>query len=320
MVTHKGSSYAGEHKPIIERETWDAVQRQLNTNAVARRSGTNSKNPSLLTGLLYDDQGKRLKPSHANKSGRRYRYYVSAESTDKAADDGARWRLPAGALEEAVLKSLAEFLDNQSLLTKGIAPPENGIKDLLDYAARLSATLKTSAPTEQRTIIIGLVNRITVEAQYIRVVLNTKNFRPGLNEDLVMGTLTREPHPDSEEYCLEVPISFRRRGAEMRLLLTNGNEQSNIQDEPLIKAVAQGHHWFKQLETGTHQSVRELVQHHRVNQADVSRVLPLGILAPDIIEAILAGKQPTELTASRLKRIRDLPLSWAEQRRYLGFA
>ncbi len=50
------------------------------------------------------------------------------------------------------------------------------------------------------------------------------------------------------------------------------------------------------------------------------RTLPLGLLAPDIVEAILAGRQPVELTAKRLKRIRDLPVSWAEQRRVLGFA
>ena len=49
-------------------------------------------------------------------------------------------------------------------------------------------------------------------------------------------------------------------------------------------------------------------------------LLNLALLAPDIVEAIFAGRQPIELTAKRLKRIRDLPLSWAEQRRVLGFA
>jgi hypothetical protein len=48
--------------------------------------------------------------------------------------------------------------------------------------------------------------------------------------------------------------------------------------------------------------------------------LPLGLLAPDIVEAILDGRQPVELTVTRLKRVRDLPISWAEQRRILGFA
>ncbi len=66
-------------------------------------------------------------------------------------------------------------------------------------------------------------------------------------------------------------------------------------------------------------SVRDLAERQGVNQGDVSRILPLGLLAPDIVEAILAGHQPIELTASRLKRIRDLPVSWPEQRRVLGF-
>ena len=48
-------------------------------------------------------------------------------------------------------------------------------------------------------------------------------------------------------------------------------------------------------------------------------MLPLGMLAPDIVEAILAGHHPPELTASRLKRLRHLPTSWDEQRRVLGF-
>jgi site-specific DNA recombinase len=68
------------------------------------------------------------------------------------------------------------------------------------------------------------------------------------------------------------------------------------------------------------QSVRNLAKITGVNQGDISQIIPLGMLPPDIVEAILAGRQPIELTARRLKRIRNLPLSWAEQRRILGFA
>ena len=66
------------------------------------------------------------------------------------------------------------------------------------------------------------------------------------------------------------------------------------------------------------QSTR-IAQSKLVNQGDVSRILPLGLLAPDIVEAILDGRQPVELTAARLKRVRDLPISWVEQRRLLDF-
>ena len=89
---------------------------------------------------------------------------------------------------------------------------------------------------------------------------------------------------------------------------------------PPIAAVAQGRHWFAQIRGGEAQSVRDLAERHGINQGDVSRILPLGLLAPDITQAILDGRQPIELTAKRLKRICDLPVSWAEQRRVLGFA
>jgi len=64
-------------------------------------------------------------------------------------------------------------------------------------------------------------------------------------------------------------------------------------------------------------SVPEL-RRYGIHQADVSRVLPLAFLAPDIVEAILDGRQSVELTVARLKRVR-LPHAWADQRRLQGF-
>ena len=58
---------------------------------------------------------------------------------------------------------------------------------------------------------------------------------------------------------------------------------------------------------------------HNIDHADAKRMLPLGYLAPDIVEAILAGRQPEDLTALSLKKGYDLPLAWNEQRTYLGF-
>ena len=106
----------------------------------------------------------------------------------------------------------------------------------------------------------------------------------------------------------------------VKLVITDERERPPAPDPHLIAAVAQGRTWLAQIRRGEVQSVRDLAERHGVNQGDVSRILPLGLLAPDIVEAILAGRQPIELTAKQLKRIRDLPVSWAEQRRVLGFA
>ena len=75
-IRHKDNVYPGEHDAIIDRELWDAVQNQLSANRIDRRNGTHAKEPSLLAGLLFDSEGNRFTPSHAVKSGRRYRYYV----------------------------------------------------------------------------------------------------------------------------------------------------------------------------------------------------------------------------------------------------
>jgi len=91
-------------------------------------------------------------------------------------------------------------------------------------------------------------------------------------------------------------------------------------DTNLIRTVAQGREWFAKFKNGEVGSVRSLSKRLGLDQGDLSRILPLGLLAPDIVKAILTGRQPIELTARRLNRICELPISWQEQRRVLGFA
>src|SRR5437870_3958557 len=75
-IVHKGQHYPGEHEPIIDEVLWDQVQSKLTANAVERRSGGRIKHPSLLAGLLFDSEGNRMSPTHAVKTGTRYREYV----------------------------------------------------------------------------------------------------------------------------------------------------------------------------------------------------------------------------------------------------
>lgn len=76
-VIHKGQAHSGEHTPIIDQLLWDAVQTQLASNAAERNSGLRTRAPSLLAGMLFDNDRNRMTPSHAGKQGDRYRYYVS---------------------------------------------------------------------------------------------------------------------------------------------------------------------------------------------------------------------------------------------------
>ena len=105
----------------------------------------------------------------------------------------------------------------------------------------------------------------------------------------------------------------------MKLVITDERERPPSPDPRLIASIAQGRRWFAEIRGGKANSLTELAKRQGVDRTDIGRAISLAFLAPDIVEAIFAGRQPVELTAARLKRVRDLPVSWAEQRGVLGF-
>jgi hypothetical protein len=312
-IGHKGERYPGEHEPIIDRTLWDTVQARLANNAVKRRSGANTASASLLTGLLRDENGRRLKPSHATKSGRRYRYYISREADD--AVPGTAWRLPAPAIEELIVRNIRTFLDDGARLMEMLGLTDlsaDRLKDMLARAARMKRRLETASRAEMRALLLETVERVELRPDRVRIEFSIKSMHTTL------GTHDDPGVSDSRVAWLDIPVRLRRRGAELKLVVAGEHAGARNPDPTLVAAVAQGHRWFGELRGGSVRSIADLSRRHGVHQADVSRALPLAFLAPDIVQAILDGRQPVVLTAARLRRIR-LPHSWVEQRRVLGF-
>src|SRR6266516_4166673 len=110
-IIHKGRHYPGEHAPIIDRELFEAVQRDLASRAQAR--GQHRINDaSLLTGRIFDDRGNRMTPSTGKKGSARYRYYVSAALLQGRREDaGSVPRVPAPDVEAAVIGALRQIAD-----------------------------------------------------------------------------------------------------------------------------------------------------------------------------------------------------------------
>ena len=77
QVVHRGQTYPGQQDAIIDPDTFSQVQALINANAPDRRQAENQTSPHLLTGLLFDETGDTLSPTHATKEGKRYRYYTS---------------------------------------------------------------------------------------------------------------------------------------------------------------------------------------------------------------------------------------------------
>ena len=110
---HKGLVYPGEHEAIIDDELWSRVQAQLDEQAVDRRTGKGAKHPSLLTGIVHWQDGRRLTPTHAVKGAKRYRYYASLPS-----DDAPTIRLPSDDVDRAVKQLLTKHLCDANWLAE----------------------------------------------------------------------------------------------------------------------------------------------------------------------------------------------------------
>ncbi|MEM9049904.1 MAG: recombinase family protein [Pseudomonadota bacterium] len=85
-IRHRDQVYDGQHKPILDRETWNRAQRMLAANRRCHANRSKAQNPSPLAGKLRDPKGQRIRPVHAKKRGKRYRYYISPGLIE-----GSRW-------------------------------------------------------------------------------------------------------------------------------------------------------------------------------------------------------------------------------------
>jgi len=104
----KPSTNVGEHDAIVDRELFDSVQAKLAAGAAARRVRLPR---ALLAGRIFDDRGNRMTPTHANKNGVRYRYYVSHALLQKQQTQvGSVPRVPAPEIQALIVNALHDHL------------------------------------------------------------------------------------------------------------------------------------------------------------------------------------------------------------------
>jgi hypothetical protein len=267
----------------------------------------------LLAGLLVDTRGERLTPSHAVKKGRRYRYYVSASLITEAGTDRAQGqRLAAREIEEAVITILVDALSSPARLldwfgTSGVSGDQT--RKMLARAARLVAAL-IGSPAQRSTSIRALVEQVIVDEQTIII-----KVRRGPLSDRPMSSASDAPSDGAIE--LTAAVSIKRRGVGTRLVLLDAQHNHPARcDLALVKAIARGRVWFDELVSGRARSLQELAKRDGISRRYIRRLVGLAFLSPQLVEAILHGRQPVELTATRLTEL-DLPLDWAEQHRLL---
>jgi DNA invertase Pin-like site-specific DNA recombinase len=289
-IRHKSDIHPGRHAAIIERKDWDKVQSILSakSHAVRGRGRDGAMKRSPLTGRLFDEAGDRLATTYTRNSRRRLRYFVSARLTDRSptrADDRTGWRVPAAQMEQAIAAAIRQALKDATQTAEGESAPSVG--------------------ADEDSALLDLVEKARIGPGRVEVHLQPKKVAALLNISVANV-------PDTLR-AFSAPFQRRRRGVETKLIF---GHQAPAVDPVLLKWVARGWVWWKEIRTGN-ASLQELAQREKVSARFISMHLELAFMAPDVIASVVDGRHPSFMNAQALRTMR-LPSTWAEQRSALA--
>lgn len=313
-IRHKKVRHPGQHKSVVDRQTWEEVQKRLRDQTTRDRIPKIRAAANVLAGKLFDEHGEPLYSTGAKgRHGGRYRYYVSRELVrggGSSLDAEKRWRLAAAELEQSVVVSAQRILDDQAAIATTLQEaglPSAEIQSLLKAAEAKRGSLRSgsqAAPT-----IVELVKRVDLRKNGIEISMNLESLLP--RDSGISGA-------PSMTFTRFAPLQMKRRGVAMRLVIGGGVSTRKI-DPTLLKSVARGHKWFNELVSGRAVFTREIAAREGVNERFVRRLIPLAFLSPAIVQAIAEGRHPADLTGEALSRGIEIPVEWAKQNAALGF-
>ena len=306
-IRHQATLYDGEHDAIIDRQDWERVQVILKSNAGHRVRKINTPCQALLRGLLKDADGNTLVPELARNRGKTYRYYVSRKPPRNAQDSG--WRIPAKTIEPLIKDILISTLCSKQVMLE-LLQIQNPSLDLLRRLDQIGKSMRETSNDQKSP-----GNRLTRWTR--KVVLHNDKISLHFDPRTIADALEIEIDKTTE-LVLTQPITLRRRGQELKMIIGGDISQTPNPNPSLIELIAKAFELRTGLETGEITSIGQFANQHDMDHTRVKRLLPLGYLAPDIVEAILDGQQPADLTVSTLNIGYKLPIVWADQRTKLG--
>ncbi len=291
-VVYRGEVHRGEHEPILDRTLFEVVQEKLATNAVDRQVRLKGS-PAILAGYIFDDRGSRMSPTHSNKLGVRYRYYVShAVLQKRKADAGSVARIPAPEVETLVLDGVRKHL----AATAGAEPP---------------------IAMADRDLIERHVERIVVKphAIEVRLVVSNDELTQAGGEDAVCGD---EDRSDPGSSTLMLPWAAQSFSAVKGILHAPALSQTLKPEtrDAVLLAIVKARAWIDDLIEHRVASFAEIAAREGKAERHIRLLAPLAFVSPRIIAALIDGTAPADLTVTGLAR--TLPYSWTEQQRLIG--
>jgi site-specific DNA recombinase len=287
-VVYRGQVHRGEHEPILNSALFAAVQGKFADQAVARRCRLRGPSATL-TGRLFDNRGNRMSPTHSNKGGARYRYYVSqAVLQRKPQPSGLVSRVPAAEIEALVVTALRKHLNTSGA---GEQVPDNDRELLERHLERVTLT-----PNH-----LELRLRQIVEAAEAQDPANNSAGHSIAGVTLIAVPWTSAV-PATVKGIIHVPAHNTPIKASRR--------------EALLIAIAKARKWIDDLAHGRVASFAAIARREGKVERHIRLLAPLAFLSPRVVSAILDGTAPADLTLTKLAR--SLPYSWAEQERRVG--
>ncbi len=124
---------------------------------------------------------------------------------------------------------------------------------------------------------------------------------------------------DGDAVVIRIPMQLKSRRGRKEIIVPEGlgGRSKSPTQEPLLTALARAFHWQELLDSGRYQSVTELAEALGGDRSYVGRIMRLALLAPDIVEAIVRGEEPSGLSLEKL--LKGIPIVWAKQRESFGF-
>ncbi len=289
-VAYRGEVHKGEHAPILEHELFNAVQAKLGERTVQRRI-RRSHSPALLAGLIFDDRGTPMSPSHANKQGVRYRYYVSqALLQNRKSEAGSVSRVSGPDIEAIVIEAVRQ----------AIADPSK-TKTTNSIAAN-------ALPDSDKDLIAHHVVRVVLCPRKVEITLIEEHRQFADAEETAAGNDNQ-----SISVPLSPPVGKRRKG----VVHLPASQYLDPRDrDALLTAIAKARSWMDDLIDGRVQSFEEIAEREQKVVRHIRFLAPLAFLSPRIIAAIANGDVPAGVTVSGL--VRSLPQSWSEQEQQFG--
>ncbi len=192
-AVHKGQSYPGEHKAIINRATWDRVHAILRESPRKRAARTRAETPALLKGLLYGPDGAAFSPSHTRKGGKLYRYYVSQTVLKHGAGTCPVGRVPAGQIEATVVNQLRAVFRQPEIVAGAWKAARAKDGEVTETDARtalqqLDPLWDELFPAEQARIVALLVDRIDIGTEGLDIRLRVDGLH-GLAREMLAGDM-----------------------------------------------------------------------------------------------------------------------------------